>query len=147
MNKDVFEMFLDEVACELPEEFFADLNGGIIISDEALLHENSLADDLYIMGEYHYDPIIGRHIVIYFGSFNKVFGNLSDRRLKNELRRVLRHEFRHHLESLSGERGLEIEDEMEIEEYLKKHFDKSNRKGREELTLHRPRFKRNNRDK
>jgi hypothetical protein len=36
---------------------------------------------------------------------------------KAELRRILRHEFTHHLESLAGEKGLEIKDRIEIEKY------------------------------
>ena len=40
--------------------------------------------------------------------------------LKVKLREVLRHEFRHHIENLAGERGLEIEDEKFINKYLGK---------------------------
>jgi hypothetical protein len=33
---------------------------------------------------------------------------------------TLKHEFRHHLESLAGERGLEIEDEQFLADYLRR---------------------------
>jgi len=46
--------------------------------------------------------------------------------LKNKLRSVLKHEFLHHLESLAGERQLEIEDERKLMEYLKKKGTKNN---------------------
>ncbi|MBQ3378498.1 MAG: metallopeptidase family protein [Clostridia bacterium] len=120
MDRDVFERLLDEVACELPEEFYADLNGGIIISDEAPYHSQSVADDLYIMGEYRRSEM-GRQIVIFYGSFEKLYPNISEQRLKKELRQVLRHEFRHHLEGLAGQRDLEVEDEEEIADYLWRH--------------------------
>ena len=33
------------------------------------------------------------------------------------MRKTLRHEFRHHLESLSGLRDLEVQDELELHRY------------------------------
>ncbi len=121
IDKDKFEQYLEEAASELPEEFFWDLNGGISISDEAPLHEASVADDYYIMGQYYHDPILGRGITIFYGSFEKVFGNASDRFLRSELKKTLRHEFRHHIEGLAGEDALAVEDEEELEEYLEDH--------------------------
>ena len=51
------------------------------------------------------------------GSFAQVYGHLPKEDLAKRLRKVLLHEFRHHLESLAGERDLEIEDAIEIAEY------------------------------
>ena len=127
MDRDVFERLLDEVACELPDEFYNDLNGGIIISDEAPYHDQSVADDLYIMGEYRRSAM-GRQIVIFYGSFAKLYPNISEEWLKKELRRVLRHEFRHHLEGLAGQRDLEVEDEEEIADYLWRHEQRKRRR-------------------
>ena len=42
---------------------------------------------------------------------------MPPRRQKEELRNVLIHEFTHHLESLVGERDLEIEDARELAKY------------------------------
>ena len=36
---------------------------------------------------------------------------------RDELYTTLSHEFTHHVEGLAGERGLEIKDELEMEEY------------------------------
>lgn len=75
-------------------------------------------EDLYILGEYCQDPYLGRSIVIYYGSFEPVFGDLSPLELRRELRDTLRHEFRHHVEALAGENGLDLEDEAWLAEYL-----------------------------
>ncbi|HNZ83428.1 MAG TPA: metallopeptidase family protein [Sedimentibacter sp.] len=114
------QLILDEIAEELPPEIYKDLNGGIILLPQIKLHKKSVDDDLYVMGEYRHEMISGRYIVVYYGSVEKLFGNLSRNRLKNKLRSVIKHEFIHHLESMAGERHLEIEDERKLAEYLKK---------------------------
>ena len=43
---------LEELAAELPEPFFRELNGGISLLPEAKLSPIARAEDLYIMGEY-----------------------------------------------------------------------------------------------
>ena len=43
---------------------------------------------------------MGNYIKIYYGSFERLFGHLSDEDMEKELRKTLRHEFRHHLEGL-----------------------------------------------
>ena len=70
------------------------------------------------MGEYHSGGGMGRYITIYYGSFERVYGNLSREALKKKLAHTLKHEFTHHLESLAGERDLEKEDERYINHYL-----------------------------
>ena len=114
---------LDELAEELPQEFFTELNGGIILLPQAEMHPKSKNNDLYVMGRYYNSSDMGRRIEIYYGSFARLYGNSSPDRLRQELRKTLRHEFRHHLEGLSGERGLEVEDEVYIAEYLRSHTD------------------------
>ncbi len=108
---------LDELACELPQEFYGELNGGISLLPDTKLHPERRADDLYIMGEYVRDWRMGRYIIIYFGSFSTLYGHLPRDAFKKKLRETLRHEFTHHLESLAGERGLEIRDEEDMERY------------------------------
>jgi hypothetical protein len=104
---DAMQYMLDELADELPPLFYEELNGGILLLPDARegSHENS--DNMYILGEYHLTHSMGRYIVIYYGSFEKLFGHLPEESLKMELRKTLRHEFTHHLESLAGERDLE----------------------------------------
>ncbi|MBR0596705.1 metallopeptidase family protein [Sinanaerobacter chloroacetimidivorans] len=108
---------LDELAEELPQEFYKELNGGILLLPDTVINPEAKNNDLYIMGQYRYSPGMGRYIVIYFGSFETLYGNLSHERLKSKLREVLRHEFTHHLENLAGEKGLEIKDEEALARY------------------------------
>jgi hypothetical protein len=112
-----FEEMLGGLAAELPDILFRDLNQGIVVLDREKLHPKSVGNELYIIGEYQ-RSILGSGIVIYYLSFMKVYGNLPEEGQKAELRRVLRHEFRHHWEFLAGERALEVEDEHEIARYL-----------------------------
>lgn len=113
----LFTEILDELACELPEKFFDELNLGISVSDQAKPHPRSRGDELYIMGEY-FRNVMGRGIVIYYGSFAHIHGEESPQSLRDEMRKTLRHEFRHHLEGLALEDGLEKEDERQLREYL-----------------------------
>lgn len=109
---------LDALAEELPEEFFYELNGGIVLLSEAERDPRSKGG-LYTLGCYFSGGELGRYIAIYYGSFCRVFPDASADELRHELRKTLRHEFRHHVESLSGENDLEIEDELFLREYLR----------------------------
>ena len=111
---------LDELAEEFPQEFYKDLNGGIVLLSESKQHEKSVGNDLYILGEYYNDRGLGRYIAVYYGSFSFIYGNLSKDNIIKRLRKILRHEFTHHLESLAGERGLEYKDAKDISDYLKR---------------------------
>jgi len=108
---------LDEIAAELPQEIFRELNGGVSLLPETRLSESDPDGGLYTLGEYHRDQM-GRYIVIYYGSVCAVHGGGPRSRMVGHLRRLLKHELTHHLESLAGERDLEIEDEIQLEKYL-----------------------------
>lgn len=114
---DRFTEILDGLAEELPPAFFDELNGGIIVDPGRKLHPEAQHGDLYIMGEYRSDPAMGHYIVLYYGSFSRIHGNLDEHALKEEMRDVLRHEFRHHVEGRAGVRDLEIWDEQQIAAY------------------------------
>lgn len=107
---------LDEMAEEFPEEFYQELNGGISLLPEAV--EDPQGEDLYIMGEYCND-MMGKYINLYYGSFAALAQqeNWSEEDWEDELYTTLAHEFTHHIEGLAGERGLEIKDELEMEQY------------------------------
>ena len=121
LDIDSFHALLEELSEEVPDELFKGLNGGIITLPEPKkgLHPEG-RPPLYIMGEYRVQiPGMGRYIVIYYGSFMKVYGQgVSQASLRRELSKTLRHEFRHHIESLAGEKDLEIEDRIKILRYL-----------------------------
>jgi hypothetical protein len=112
------EPMLDEIASELPQELYKDLNGGIMLLPEVKLHDKSKRGGLYILGEYHRDKLLGRYIAIYYGSFVQGFSHLSKDQLKEELKNTLKHEFIHHLESMAGDRSLEIKDAQNLARYL-----------------------------
>lgn len=121
LTLDETEKALDLMVQALPPEIFQDLNGGVLLKEEAKLHPRRLADDLYILGEYYWDPIFGRYVVIYHGSLCRVLGQASPRRFKEELEKVLKHELTHHLEHRAGERDLEREDERQLVHYYASH--------------------------
>jgi len=122
---DEMDLLLDSISFEIPEDFYKELNGGIILSPGVKLHPESRENEpLYILGEYHNDRQgyggLGRYIMVYYGSFLRVHPNLSPEQTREELKNLLMHEFTHHLESLAGERGLEIKDEIALYKYKRR---------------------------
>jgi|CZCB01.1.fsa_nt_gi hypothetical protein len=113
------QIMLDEIVEEFPPGLFKDLNGGILLLPQIKLHKKSIGEDLYVLGEYRNERISGRYIIVYYGSVNKLYGNLPRNKLKSKLRTIIKHEFTHHLESLAGERDLEIEDERQLYKYIR----------------------------
>lgn len=118
LSQDEFLEMLDEIAGEIPREFFNELNGGILLRPEAKLHPDSEPWRLlWVMGEYRRSGTLGRSIYIYYGSFERLHGNLEKSELRKKVRHTVIHEFRHHLESLAGEHGLEREDARNLARY------------------------------
>ena len=121
MDIDGFHETLEDVAETIPAELLNELNGGIIVLPDIKYHPAAQARDLYIMGEYHIQiPGLGRYIVMYYGSFERVFGADTpneDSHLCSEIRKTLIHELRHHIESLSGVKDLEREDQRSLDAY------------------------------
>jgi hypothetical protein len=118
MSIDEMQDILDGLAEELPPIFYEELNGGILLLPEGRRSRYAKGDDLWTLGEYRYSHTMGRYIVIFYGSFIRLFGHYDSARMTSELRKTLRHEFRHHMESLAGEDGLEKEDAAYIAKYL-----------------------------
>ena len=117
LSIDEIHDLLDEIAAEMPEEIFRDLNGGVSLLPET---KRSLSDPnggLYTLGEYRRDQM-GRYIVLYYGSIRAVHGGDTREELRENLKKLLRHELTHHIESLAGERDLEIKDEIKMNKYL-----------------------------
>ena len=112
------ELLLEEITLDFPREIFVKLNGGIVLLPEAKRNKKIKEGNMLILGEYHSGGNMGRYIAIYYGSFRRVFGHLNEKLFKNQLIKTLKHEFTHHLESLAGERDLEIKDAEYIARYL-----------------------------
>lgn len=104
---------LDEAVEALPEGIFDDLNGGVNL----LPAEKQGEDGRYTLGLYHNDAM-GRYVEIFYGSFLRVFPEASDEEFAEELRKTLRHELTHHVESKAGDRTLEHWDEEQTERWL-----------------------------
>lgn len=115
-----YNHIITELLDELPEEFFRELSGGVIVSEAMVIPDYAQGNDLYTMGQYQiYSGI--RQIVMFRGSFNSAHPNVDLFEAKNLLRGILRHEFRHHLEFLAGihnSSSLDAEDERMKWEYL-----------------------------
>jgi hypothetical protein len=120
---ETYRQIVSELLDELPEAFFRDLSGGVIVSEAPEIPDYARGGDLYTLG--HYKVYSGvRQIVLYKGSFDRAYPNADAAEAKNVLRGVLRHEFRHHLEFLGGihdETSLEAQDEREKLAYLDRH--------------------------
>ena len=74
----------------------------------------------------------GRQITLYYGSFARTMGYADREQIQMKVREVLRHEFRHHLEFLSGIAGrksLVAEDEKSMRDYFAMHGWKKPKRG------------------
>ena len=113
-----FTEILNELSDEIDEKFYQNLNLGIRVDENEKFHPEGTDDDLLILGEYQVD-MLGRGIVIYYGSFMDMYSFLDREELKNKVRETFRHELLHHLENLANLKDLEVEDEKFLEEYKK----------------------------
>ena len=108
---------------ELPEAFFRDLSGGVLVSEAAARPDYARGDDLFTLGEYRVFSGV-RQIVLYKGSFDRTHPGATPDEARPILRGVIRHEFRHHLEHLGGIHGassLEAQDRRDRLAYLARH--------------------------
>ena len=119
--EDFARIVMEEVDI-LPEYVHDELNGGVLVDSSVYLHPGRVADDLYILGTYSVDPILGKQIVIYYGSFVSTLQNEPESVYRDKIRETVRHEFLHHLETRAGllTRGSLIEeDDRKMMEYYK----------------------------
>ena len=123
LSTEAYSRILSQLLDELPAEFFRELSGGVIVSEAAPVPDYARAGDLYTLGHYQISHGM-RQIVMYRGSFNRVYPHADEAEALPLLRKVLRHEFRHHLEFLGGvhnSASLEAEDEWQKQAYLAAH--------------------------
>ena len=118
-----YKSIVSELMDELPEAFFRELNGGVIVSEALVFPDYAREGDLYTLGEYQiYSGI--RQIVMFKGSFDRAYPQADADEARELLRGVLRHEFRPHMEYLGGihnSESLEAEDARRKQEYLSRH--------------------------
>ena len=124
MTFDRFSEIAEEELALLPDYVHEELNGGVLTDPAAYPHPGRLADDLYILGTYSTDPVMGRQIVLYYGSFLATMGHAGETAIRAQIRETLRHEFRHHLETRAGlfREGTLIEEDAEaMRKYYMRH--------------------------
>ncbi len=109
---------LSELIDEIPEDYFKDLNGGISLLDQVCYDTRVPDRHLLVLGQYRYHHQTGRMIVLFYGSLSRSLGGASEQIWRRELRRVLRHELTHHLESLAGEHELELFDAAKLKAFM-----------------------------
>ena len=115
-----YRKIIRELMDEFPDEFFRKLSGGVIVSEAMVIPDYARNNDLYTMGQYQVFSGI-RQIVMFKGSFDRVYPHANAAEARMLLRGILRHEFRHHLEALGGihnSSSLEAQDERKKQAYL-----------------------------
>lgn len=121
-----FHEFADIVDDEmnlLPDYCYDELNGGVVVDEAEYLHPARKRDDLYILGTYTSDPVLGRQIRLYYGSFRACVAD-NPAAMQSQIRSTLRHEFLHHLETRAGIFGKESlieEDRQRMLQYFERH--------------------------
>ena len=118
-----FSEIISELLDELPEAFFRELSGGVIVSEARAIPDYARGNDLWTLGQYQVFSGI-RQITVFKGSFDRVYPQVDADEARRILRGVLHHEFRHHLEFLGGihnSSSLEAEDERKKQAYLAGH--------------------------
>ncbi len=125
MTFDEFADIVDDEMNLLPDYCYDELNGGVVVDEAEYLHPARRADDLYILGTYTSDPVLGKQIRLYFGSFRACVAD-SPTAMKLQIRKTLRHEFLHHLETrarIFGKESLAEEDRQNMIRYFDRHKD------------------------
>ena len=131
ISTETYRAIVSDLLDELPEAFFRDLTGGVILSEALVIPDYARGDDLYTMGQYQVCYGV-RQIVMFKGSFDRVYPQADEEEARGILRGILRHEFRHHIEFLGGihnSASLEAEDEREKRAYLARHGEQRDDRG------------------
>ena len=118
-----YREIISDLLDELPEAFFQELTGGVILSEALVIPDYAQGNDLYTLGQYQVCYGL-RQIVMFKGSFDRLYSQADAKEARKILRGVLRHEFRHHIEFLGGihnSSSLEAEDERQKQAYLARH--------------------------
>ena len=108
---------MEQEAARFPDAFFARLNGGIRLEEEALPDPDFPEGEMYIMGEYCHD-CLGRYILLYYGSFAALLAEEPEEVWRQEMFATLAHEFTHCLEDDAGLHTLDDKDAQFLREAL-----------------------------
>ena len=123
ISAEEYKAIISDLLDELPEAFFRELTGGVIMSEALMIPDYARGNDLYTLGQYQVYYGV-RQIVMFKGSFDRVYPQADVAQAREILRGVLHHEFRHHIEFLGGihnSSSLEAEDTRKKRAYLARH--------------------------
>ena len=123
ISTEAYKAIISELMDELPEAFFRELTGGVILSEALAIPDYAKGDDLCTLGQYQVCYGV-RQIVMFKGSFDRLYPQADETEAREILRGILRHEFRHHIEFVGGIRNassLEAEDARKKRAYLARH--------------------------
>ena len=123
ISTEEYKAIVSDLMDELPEAFFRQLTGGVIMSEALVIPDYAQGNDLYTLGQYQVCYGV-RQIVMFKGSFDRLYPQAGVPEAREILRGVLRHEFRHHIEFLGGihnSSSLEAEDRRKKRQYLARH--------------------------
>lgn len=123
ISTETYSAIVSDLMDELPEAFFWELTGGVILSEAVAMPDYARGNDLYTLGQYQVYYGV-RQIVMFKGSFDRLYPRVDASQAREILRGVLRHEFRHHIEFLGGihnSSSLEAEDERKKRSYLARY--------------------------
>ncbi len=129
MTFDEFADIVDDEMELLPDYVYDELNGGVVVDERPCLHPDRLADDLYILGTYTSDSVLGKQIRIYYGSFAAAVSQ-DPAAIRRQVRETLRHEFLHHMETRAGMfgKGTLIEEDRErMRRYYQSHRERDSK--------------------
>lgn len=113
MDLERFAALADRLMDQVPPPVLEGLNGGVTVRRRGMRKPGD-PEGVYVLGEYITDPVMGRYIVLYFGSFAALFADEPEPVWEAELWSTIKHELRHHLEHQAGERDLDLEDEADV---------------------------------
>ena len=135
MTFEQFQAVVEEMVGEIPDEFMRGLQGVHVLEDA---YPEEDYDDVWRLGEYddvwrlgeYLDPGpedflgagegLGRHVALYYGSFQLVAEGDPEFDWEEEIWETLTHELRHHVESLAGDMGLILEDERLTDDFKRR---------------------------
>ncbi|HNW33479.1 MAG TPA: metallopeptidase family protein [Candidatus Ozemobacteraceae bacterium] len=110
MEFDLFQRLVRHEVDLMPMRFLKGL-AGVFVERKAFRESGNLSG-LYVLGHYipQYHLAGGPGVVIYYGSFRRVFRGADDRKVTREIARTVAHELLHHWEFQSGIDDLGDED-------------------------------------
>ena len=111
MDFEEFENIALDAYDTLPDEIKKGLNMGVSVIPNVKPGKDGIT---YIMGEYYFDPMMGRGVRIFYGSFMTVMGDAPEPMLRHEIIKTIKHELRHHVEISAGVDYLGDEDRRKI---------------------------------